>query len=151
MGRVAAFGTFLGGGYAGSRVSKTLRQQRRGVVPAAIADLVRDGGLAALKAEDVAKLQARYDVDPAEFEAQLSEVYARYLRQLINADDNTPAQIKQLGQLRRGIGLRWNATEALNNGSTQAGSPGLPGLGPLLEVRRGSGHLWHACTMLCPW
>ena len=106
VGRIAAFGTFLGGGYAGTRVGKSLREQRRSVVPAAIADLVRDGGLASLKPEDVAKLQERYDVDAAEFEAQLSEIYAKYLRQLINADDNTPAQIKQLGQLRRGIGLR---------------------------------------------
>jgi len=114
VGRGASLGTLLAGGYGGRRVSKAMRQQRRGVVPAAIADMVRENGVEGLKASDVEKLQARYDVDPVEFEAQLSDVYARYLRQLLDSDESAPAQIRELAQLRRGIGLRWNATEAVH-------------------------------------
>ena len=120
VGRVASLGSLLAGGYGGSRLSKTMREQRRGVVPAAIADMVKASGLAGLSPKEVAKLQEQYDVDPVEFEAQLSDIYARYLRTLLDADENTPAQIKELGQLRRGMGLRWNATEAAHVESVAA-------------------------------
>ena len=119
-GRIASLGGLLGGGVAGSLVSKSLTKQRKAVVPAVIADMVREVGLQGLKPADVAKLQERYDVNPAEFEAQLSEVYRKYLRVLLDSEENTPAQISELGQLRRGIGLRWNATEAVHEQTVQA-------------------------------
>ena len=114
LGRIASVGSMALGGYGGSRVSKTLKEARRGVVPAVIADMVRESGVKGLKPKEVAKLQERYGVDALEFEAQLSSVYARYLRQLLGEDEILPSQISELGALRRGIGLRWNATASVH-------------------------------------
>jgi len=94
-------------------VGKRLETARRGLVPAAIADMVNQNGLDSLQAKEVAALAKRYDVSPEEFEQQLSAVYSKYLRQLLSEEDGVKtAQIRELSALRRGIGLRWNATQA---------------------------------------
>ena len=42
-------------------------------------------------------------------------MYSRYLRQLLGEDgDPNMAMVRELGALRRGIGLRWNATAAVH-------------------------------------
>ena len=98
LGRIATVGSIAVGGYGGSRVSKNLKEARRGVVPSVIADMVRESGVKGLKPKEVAKLADRYGVDALEFEAQLSSVYARYLRQLLDEDEILPSQISDLGE-----------------------------------------------------
>ena len=114
MGRVAALGSLAVGSAGGLKAGKVMREARRGLVPSAIADMVRERGLSELRPKEVARLAERYSVNPVEFEKQLSAVYARYLRQLLSESEGqaVPAQVRELGMLRRGIGLRWNATEA---------------------------------------
>jgi len=115
IGRVAAAGSLVAGGVGGTKLAKRMREARRGVVPAAIAEMVKFDSIDGLKPKDVAELANRYSVDPVEFEKQLSAVYMRYLRQLLSEDGPpTMAMVKQLGALRRGMGLRWNATEAIH-------------------------------------
>ena len=53
-----------------------MRTARREVVPAAIAEMVRAGGIAALKPKAVAELRERYSVGSAEFNAQLGQDYS---------------------------------------------------------------------------
>lgn len=116
IGRVAALGSLALGGVGGVQAGKKMRAARRGLVPSAIADLVRKDGITGLKPKEVARLAERYAVDPAEFERQLSAVYARYLRQLLSEGEGEarPAHVRELGALRRGLGLRWNATESVH-------------------------------------
>ena len=156
IGRIATLGSLGLGGGAGWQLGKRMRTARRGLVPAAIAEMVKaeGGNLGALKPKAVADLARRYSVEPAEvrlasphrlallfapalprplaepaasrpdrpaarapsqFEAQLSAVYSRYLRQLLGEDgDPNMAMVRELGALRRGIGLRWNATAAVH-------------------------------------
>lgn len=122
MGKVAAVGSLAGGGWAGRRMGKKMREARRGLVPSAVADMVKKNGIGGLKPKDVARLAERFDVDPVEFEQQLSSVYALYLRQLLSEGEGkaSPADVRELGALRRGIGLRWNATEAVHTAEATA-------------------------------
>ena len=122
IGRIAAAGSLAIGGVAGNRVGKRLRDARRGVVPAAIAEMVQLDGVAGLKPKLVAKLADEYSVDPVEFEKQLSSVYARYLRQLLDDSEGAPnmAMVRELGTLRRNIGLRWNATSVVHEDEARA-------------------------------
>ena len=115
IGRVASLGAVVAGGYGGTRLSKNLRAQRKEVVPAVIADMVREGGFKSLDPTEVAQLADKYGVEAVEFEAQLSSVYARYLRQLLgDADEIGTKAISELSALRRGIGLKWSTTQQVH-------------------------------------
>ena len=107
IGRVAALASLSLGGVGGSQLSKRMRSARRGLVPSAIADMVRERGLDSIRTRDVAALQERYGVDAVEFEAQLSDIYGRFLRQLLGEAEGapTPSMVRELGCLRRGMGL----------------------------------------------
>jgi hypothetical protein len=118
-GRVAAVASLGLGGAAGSRLGKRMRTARRGLLPSAIADMVLEDGLDSLQAKNVEALAEQYGVEAVEFESQLSSVYARYLREIVGEageDGVAMWQVRQLGMLRRGMGLRWNATEAVHVG-----------------------------------
>ena len=111
MGR---FSTLFGvaGGTAGFKAGQKLRTLRRGVVPAAIAQMIQESGIRSLDPEEVAKLAGRYGVGAEQFEEQLVTVYGRFLRELLQDDGVAVSQVSELGSLRRGLGLEWNATQA---------------------------------------
>lgn len=111
MGR---FGTVIGAatGSVGYKAGQKVRQIRRGVVPAAIAEMIQEveGDLKKLDPEEVAELAGRFGVGEEQFEEQLIQVYGRFLRELLQEDTVAASQVSQLGTLRKGLGLDWNAT-----------------------------------------
>ena len=120
LGSVGTIGSLGVGGFGGRQLSKKLKKARRGVVPAAIAEMVKKDGIDGLKTKTVQKLAGRYGVTEEEFEAQLSTVYQRYLRQLLGEEKGpSMGMVKELGALRRGIGLRWNATATVHAGEAR--------------------------------
>jgi len=105
-------------GFAGRAGGKKLRRARRGVVPSAIAELVQEQGLRQLNPAAVQALAQRYGVPPDEFAAQLYDIYDRFLKALLDEPDVIKsAEVSQLAALRRGLGLRWNETDALHTAS----------------------------------
>ena len=75
----------------------------------------QEGGLHDLKPADVSSLAGRYGVDSDNLEQQLASIYSRFLRALLSDEDSAkPARVSQLGSLRRGLGLKWDATSALH-------------------------------------
>lgn len=58
---------------------------------------------------------------------RLSDVYARYLRQLLSLEGGVDlAMVQELGALRRGIGLRWNATDSVHTAEAREFLDGEP-------------------------
>ena len=104
----------LAGGTVGYKAGEKLRRLRRGVVPAAIAEMIQDVGVRKLDPKKVSKLAAKYGVGSEQFEEQLLGVYSRFLRELLQEDGVAISQVTELGSLRRGLGLEWNTTQALH-------------------------------------
>lgn len=125
MGR---FSTLFGvtGGAAGLKVGQKLRKLRRGVVPAAIAQMIQEAGIRKLDPTEVGKLAGKYGVGAEQFEEQLVSVYGRFLRELLQEDGVAIGQVSELGSLRRGLGLEWNATQAAHASEAVAMVGGTP-------------------------
>merc|ERR1740139_148253 len=102
MGR---FSTLFGvtGGAAGLKVGRKLRKLRRGVVPAAIAQMIQEAGIRKLDPTEVGKLAGKYGVGAEQSEEQLVSVYGRFLRELLQEDGVAIGQVSELGSLRRGL------------------------------------------------
>jgi len=125
MGRFSTlFG--LAGGTAGFKAGQKLRKLRRGVVPAAIAQMIQDEGIRNLDPNEVGKLADKYGVGTEQFEEQLVAVYGRFLRELLQEDGVAVSQVSELGSLRRGLGLEWNATQAAHASEAVAMVGGTP-------------------------
>mmetsp|Transcript_14755 Transcript_14755/g.43469 ORF Transcript_14755/g.43469 Transcript_14755/m.43469 type:complete len:688 (+) Transcript_14755:2-2065(+) len=112
--RIPAAVTVGVAGAAGKQVGEKLRNRRRAVVPAAIAEMVNKDGLKRLDRAKVARLAERYDVPPELFEEQLRGVYARFLGALVDDEEVEPSDVSKLAALRRGLGLGWKATESIH-------------------------------------
>lgn len=111
MGRA---GALLGaaGASGGFKAGQKLKELRRGVVPAVIAELIREDGVRKLDPEEIAKLGKQYGVGAEQFEAQLTQVYQLFLQELLQEDAPQISEVSDLGALRRGLGLDWNATQS---------------------------------------
>eukprot|EP00966_Prymnesium_polylepis_P080774 1871514-Prymnesium_polylepis.1 len=112
VGRVASLVSLGAGGAAGREAGERLKRKRRSVLPAAVAELVQRSGLRDLKPSDVLALGERYGFKPEEVEAEVAVLYGRYLEAAVNQEEAAPAEVSSLAALRRGLGLRWNTTEA---------------------------------------
>ena len=104
----------LAGGTIGYKAGDKLRRLRRGVVPAAIAEMIQEVGIRKLDPKKVSKLAAQYGVSSEQFEEQLLGVYSRFLREMLQEDGVAISQVTELGAMRKGLGLEWNATQALH-------------------------------------
>jgi len=112
--RVPAVLSVTVAGAATKQVGDRLKEKRRGLVPAAIADMVREVGLKDLNSYQVEQLAKRFDVTPAVFEEQLRSVYARFLAAVTEDEEVAASQISKLANLRRGLGLRWYIQEYIS-------------------------------------
>ena len=112
-GRLSTLIGVTGAGTVGFKAGQKLKQLRRGVVPAAIAELIQESGLRKLDPEEVADLARRYGVESEEFDQQLKKVYGRFLMELVQEEDDVAvSEVSDLAALRRGLGLKWDAAEA---------------------------------------
>eukprot|EP00316_Scyphosphaera_apsteinii_P019981 CAMPEP_0119302848 /NCGR_PEP_ID=MMETSP1333-20130426/4372_1 /TAXON_ID=418940 /ORGANISM="Scyphosphaera apsteinii, Strain RCC1455" /LENGTH=630 /DNA_ID=CAMNT_0007305327 /DNA_START=240 /DNA_END=2132 /DNA_ORIENTATION=+ len=139
---VGAAGTF------GRQLGRRLTQQRQQVVPAAIGELLREGGLKGVREDDVAMLADRYGLSPEQFELQLKTVYSRFLQALLEEpEDIETAEVASLSQLRRAIGLPWNTTQRVHVEEARLLLDGQPltsvnGMSPVLKKL-----LWISMTL----
>lgn len=112
-GRLSTLIGVTGASTVGFQAGKKLKQLRRGVVPAAIGELIQESGLRKLDPAEVADLARRYGVEDEEFEQQLAKVYGRFLMELVQEEDDIAVgEVSDLAALRRGLGLTWDAAEA---------------------------------------
>ena len=116
----------LAGGTIGYKAGDKLRRLRRGVVPAAIAEMIQEVGIRKLDPKKVSKLAAKYGVSSDQFEEQLLGVYSRFLREMLQEDGVAISQVTELGAMRKGLGLEWNATQAAHAAEAVAMVGGTP-------------------------
>ena len=76
--------------------------------------MIQEVGIRKLDPKKVSKLAAKYGVSSDQFEEQLLGVYSRFLREMLQEDGVAISQVTELGAMRKGLGLEWNATQALH-------------------------------------
>lgn len=114
-GRLATLLSLGAGGASGRELGKRLRAQRKAVLPATIAELIKTSGVRDLNPDEIRDLGDRYGLTPEELEEQIKMVYGLYLAAMAEYDDSVQSkEISTLAALRRGLGLRWNATVAVH-------------------------------------
>ena len=115
IGKVGTVLSVTAGGVAGRKLGQSMRSQRKAVLPAAIAELLKSSGVRDMKPLDVQELGERYGYTPEELEDQIASFYGRYLGAMVGYDENVKtAEVSTLAALRRGLGLGWNSTAAMH-------------------------------------